>query len=363
MKVFFLLALELTIVKSSVYAQQPNFGQEMANSPQLHFVSNEPIGEGKGIFPGRVTFIRDNEAALWDGKNGHWWDEGNIDVQVLSDMYVKSVCALTGEKKAKKAWKRLFTYYNSTNGRGNQGYKSGELIAIKINLNNTLETDDADNDIDQSPQATIALLTQLTQYAGVNQKDIIIYDATIGWRRRAIPDRIYNPVHAAFPDVRWMSAKGSRGVEEANWQKGAITYTAPDIKLGNELPKAVVDATYIINVALLKGHELSGVTLCAKNHFGSIPFPVREHGNTFVHQMMGQEGDYSAFVDLMGCPNLGKKTLLYVVDGIYGMQTNVGVPNPERDKWKLFGNEWSSCYFMSLDPVAIESVCMDFLFA
>lgn len=356
-----LFAACLCLFQGMACAQGPV--QEPQKSPTLEFTSNAPVGEAKGIYPGRVTFIRDAKAALWDGKNGRWWDEGNIDADILHSMYTKSVKALTGERNIKKAWDKLFRYYNKQNGRGDSGYRPGELIAVKINLNNTMEADDADNEIDQSPQATLELVRQLVESAGVRQQDIIIYDATIGWRRRAMPDRIVKPVKAAYPDVRWMSAEGSDGVEPAEWVEGAISYTDPSIKLGTALPKAVVDATYLINVALLKGHELAGVTLCAKNHFGSIQFPVREHGNPFVHQMRGKKGDYSAFVDLMGCPNLGKKTVLYIVDGIYGMQTNVGVPKPDRDKWKMFGGEWSGCYFMSLDPVAIESVCMDYLFA
>lgn len=45
------------------------------------------------------------------------------------------------------------------------------------------------------------------------------------------------------------------------------------------------------------------------------------------------------------------------------MQTNVGAPKPKRHRWKTLGNYWSSSVFMSLDPVAIESVCLDFLYA
>jgi len=79
--------------------------------------------------------------------------------------------------------------------------------------------------------------------------------------------------------------------------------------------------------------------------------------------MNDKPGDYNAFVDLMGCPNLGGKTMLYIVDGLYGMQTNVGQPQ-ERDRWRrLFNGEWSASYFMSQDPVAIESVCLDFLWS
>jgi hypothetical protein len=329
----------------------------------LSTTPNQPIGEGKGIFPGRVVWAMNPEVSKWDGATGRWWDEGNIDMELLENMYEKSICVLAGSDNVRKAWDKIFKYHNKTHGRGNRGYRQGETIAVKINLNNTFDTDDNDNDIDQSPQATIALLRQLTKKAGVPENCIVIYDATIGWKPRAIPDRLYKPIHKLFPKVRWMSAKGSEGVEPANWVQNAISYTDSTVSLGTVLPRAVVDADYLINAALLKGHEITGVTLCAKNHFGSIPFPAKMHGSTTVSQMNGREGDYSAYVDLMGSPNLGKKTLLYIVDGLYGMQTNVGAPKPDRDKWKTLGNQWSSSLFMSLDPVAIECVCLDFLYA
>ena len=322
-----------------------------------------PIGEGKGIFPGRVTWIRNTDVTRWDGRNGRWWDEGMIDQKGLDDMYTKSLCALTGTDSPREAWLSIFRHHNSVNGRDARGYKVGETVAIKINLNNTYDAADTDNDIDQSPQATRALLRQLIDHAGVRQEDIIVYVATIGWNRRAMPKRIYDPLHAEFPRVRWMSAEGGDGVEAAEWIDGSISYTDESVRLGNALPKAVVDADYIINSALLKGHEMTGVTLCAKNHFGSIQFPAREHGSSFVHQMKGSRGDYSALVDLMGAKNLGKKTILYIVDGLYGMQTNVGAPVAGRDTWTTLpgGENWSASYFMSMDPVAIESVCLDFL--
>lgn len=305
----------------------------------------------------------DSEVTKWDGTTGRWWDEGNIDPTLLENMYENSICALAGSDDLRKAWDKIFHYHNKTHGKGNRGYRPGETIAVKINLNNTFATDDSDNDIDQSPQATVALLQQLTRRAGVPQENIIVYDATIGWKPRAIPDRLYGPVHQLFPKVRWMSAEGSEGIDAADWVDNAISYTDSTVSLGTVLPRAVVEADYLINAALLKGHEITGVTLCAKNHFGSIPFPAKMHGSATVSQMSGNEGDYSAYVDLMGSPNLGKKTLLYIVDGLYGMQTNVGAPRPDRDKWKTLGGGWSSSLFMSLDPVAIECVCLDFLYA
>lgn len=336
--------------------------QSTVSQYPFSYKANQPLGTAKGIYPGRVTWTRDVRATPWDGKTGKWWEPGNINEEVLATMYSHSLQGLTGTTSDKKAWDQLFRYFNKTHGRGNRGWKPGELIAIKVNLNNTYSVEDVDNDIDQSPQATRAMLRQLTQ-AGINQKDIIVYDATIGWKIRALPNRIYEPLHKEFPEVRWMDAPGSPGREKPDWVANAITYTSPEVEIGNDLPRAVVEAPYLINIALLKGHEISGVTLCAKNHFGSIKYPFKDH-NKYVSQMKGKPGDYSAYVDLMGSPNLGGKTMLYIVDGLYGMQTNVGAPQQERDRWRrLFNGEWSASYFMSQDPVAIESVCLDFLWS
>lgn len=118
------------------------------SAQKLHFESNKPLGEAKGIYPGRVTWVRDSSVARWNGKDGHWWDDGNIDQGRLEAMYGKSLCALSGTQSAKKAWQKIFRYYNEQNRRSRRGYKKGETIAIKINLNNTYNTDDRDNDID-----------------------------------------------------------------------------------------------------------------------------------------------------------------------------------------------------------------------
>ena len=335
-----------------------------AQGQLLQYASNRPMGTARGVMPGRVILARDADMAKWDGRNGHWWDEGNIVQTKLDQLWSESLRSLTGKKTDEKAWKALFTYYNQTHGRGKQGYRQGELIAVKINLNNTFSPQDRDNDIDQSAEGVIALLRQLTREANVLEKDIIVYDASIGFAPRAIPDRLRLPVAHLFPKVRWMSARGSEGVEAAHWVENAIQYTNPQVALGTALPKAVVDATYLINMALLKGHEMTGVTLGAKNHFGSIQFPFREHDHSTVSQRNRKEGDYTALVDLMGCPALGGKTMLSVVDGVYGMQTNVSGPRLGRDQWEhLFGGGWSSCLLMSQDPVAIESVCLDMLYA
>ncbi len=270
-------------------------------------------------------------------------------------MLAKSLRALTGARSEAAAWDKLFRYYNKTHGRGNKGYAPGELIAVKINLNNSSTVEDVDNDKDAPPPMIRALLGQLVNVAKVPQKQIVIYDAS-----RVIANRIYDPLHKEFPEVRFMDRTGANGREAPQWVANAITYTSPDVRLGNSLPQDVVDATYLINMALLKGHEIAGVTLCAKNHFGTIQYPSRGHGdvaNEYAHPI----GSYNALVDLMGSPNLGGKTMLYLLDGLYGTYTNVGRVT-ENDRWKnLFHDEWSASLFLSQDPVAIDSVGLDFL--
>jgi hypothetical protein len=62
----------------------------------------------------------------------------------------------------------------------------------------------------------------------------------------------------------------------------------------------------------------------------------------------------------MGHEHLGGKTILYLIDGIWG-STNYGDP---PIKWRMvpFNNDWPSSIFVSQDPVAIESVGFDFMY-
>jgi Domain of unknown function (DUF362) len=343
----------------NMVAQQPPAPEEPLWTPSDP--PNTPIGQAKGIFPGRVTWVRDVRATPWDGKTGKWWEEKNINQEVLDRMFSRSLCALTGTTTDKSAWEGLFRYFNRTHARGDQGYRPGEKIAVKINVNNAYAGyHDADNNIDASTHAVRALLRQLTGPGGVPQRDITICDPSPNGNRRAISDRIYLPLHAEFPEVHWVDCQGKFGREAPAWVEGAITYSSPETKLGSGLARCVVEAAYLINFALLKGHEISGVTLCAKNHFGSIRFPWLDHEKYVAPRNRPMDAQ-NGLVDLMGSPNLGGKTMLYIIDGLYGTQTNVGNVT-ERDRWRrTFNGEWSASYFMSQDPVAIDSVGLDFL--
>jgi hypothetical protein len=70
-------------------------------------------------------------------------------------------------------------------------------------------------------------------------------------------------------------------------------------------------------------------------------------------------GLYRVQTDIMMHNLLSGKNLLIIVDGLYPGEDAGGVP----EKWISipFAGDWCSSIFMSLDPVAVESVCHDFL--
>ncbi len=107
------------------------------------------------------------------------------------------------------------------------------------------------------------------------------------------------------------------------------------------------------------------MTAFPKNHFGSHSreSAYHLHGGLVAPEANNPSregyGLYRVQVDLMGHCLLGKKNLIYVLDGLWTSDYEIDDP----DKWWMtpFNNDWMSSIFVSLDPVAIESVGFDFL--
>jgi hypothetical protein len=120
----------------------------------------------------------------------------------------------------------------------------------------------------------------------------------------------------------------------------------------------------VVNFANLKAHEGSGVTLCAKNHFGSlVRWPVQP-GYYDIHpaSYSRRPGSYRPLVDLMGHAHLGGKTVLYLIDAVFtGLHPRDALPSPM--KMSPFNGRWPCSLFVSQDPVAIDSVGFDFLWS
>jgi hypothetical protein len=321
--------------------------------------ANSPIGTARGIYPGRVVWVHDANATNWDGTTGNWWDDANTDQKAVDTMMSSAIRELTGESSDARAWDALFRYSNKTRGLGDAGYQKGEKLVVKINMNQERGgawRPDAGN---PSPQAVYSLVQQLVRAAGVPGAAITIYDAS-----RYVGDPIYNKIRSNpdpnFQNVTFVVTPNSAG----NGRIAAAHDTANPIKTkaGTAyLPTCVTEAKYMINFALMRAHTLCGVTLCAKNHFGSVYFP--DNGGWTprpLHQTSSRRnamGTYNCLVDLNGHKHTGGKTILYLVDALYPARNQVsGVI-----KFASAGNDWFSSLFASQDMVAIDSVGLDFL--
>jgi hypothetical protein len=175
-----------------------------------------------------------------------------------------------------------------------------------------------------------------------------------------IPDRVFNPSHLAFPGVRFVDSQGNgaNGRFPVEYQKDTLHFSVAEPHVGRDLPRCVVEATYLVNLTLVKGHPTTGVSLTAKNHYGTVD--VRDH-EVYVNSHSHPMGTYHPFVDMIGSKELGGKTVLFILDGLYGVR-DVNDNVAEHGRWaKLFHGEWLASLFMSQDPVAIDSVGFDFI--
>ena len=338
--------------------------------------ANNPIGVARGVQPGRVVWIHDPNATDWDGYSSpeHWYDDNHTDQAVVDRMISRAIRGLAGEGSDAAAWDAIFRNFNLRRGKGDVGYTAGEKIAIKINNTmcynantSTFEKQSGNiNRIDNSPQMTVSLLGQLVSVAGVDQADI-----TIGDPGRIMPNFYYDIVYPLFPDVCYMSVYGGHGRTQSTFSDVEFYWStsAANGKRQDYIPSSFAEADYLINFAILKSHDSGGITVCGKNHYGSLlRNPDRTlRGQRYDYYDMHSSlpvnrrgmGYYRAIVDLMGHPELGGKTVLYLVDGLFAGRNWDSQPV----KWNIapFYGDWPSSVFVSQDPVAIDSVCCDFL--
>jgi hypothetical protein len=317
---------------------------------------NTPRGEAKGIHPGRVVWAYAPGTAAWDESDNYWFDDKYNNQANCDRLIARALTSLTGESDEAKAWNALFLYFNEKHGKGNAPYKRGEKIAIKINQNNTYSHDESE-EINATPQMTLSLLRSLINKAGIPQESIALIEPS-----RHLTNFIYNKCVSEFPHIIYVDNGGGEGRVKTSYVDNAIPYSQDNGKLATGLSTYIVESDYNINMSLLKGHGGQGVTLCGKNWYGVTD--IHPNWRMNAHNGFNQKKDgspvYLTFVDFMGHKDLGGKTLVYFIDGLYGSKT---VDKKPSGKWKMqpFNNDWPNSLFASQDPVAIDAVGVDFL--
>lgn len=396
----YLLASVLIVTSFGVLfvsTSQDNTAADITFKTSVH-ESNNPMGEAKGIFPGRVVWVHDpdatNENCDPNTPGDGWFLPQNNDQEVIDSMVVNGIKLLTGTENAASAWDSIFTYHNRTRGKGSVGYNEDEKIFLKTNVVSAWWGNYSQSDLSKtennyygvsetSPQIILAVLKQLINVVGVPQENIYVGDPL-----RHIYKHVYEYLHPEFPDVHYLDHSGftNLGREVATpsttakidySDRGTILKT--NVWSGSDKGDEVVnedflysifeEAEYIMNLAALKGHKRAGMTAFAKNHFGSHTREDAAHLHnglirpTEAVDMPGVTrygyGLYRVQVDIMGHELLGKKNLFYLMDALWPADQEISYP--KKYYMAPFNYDFMSSLFFSFDPVAIESVGFDFL--
>jgi hypothetical protein len=351
--------------------------------------TNQPFGTPTGIKPGRVVWAWDPQATnencinTFESKDYYFKPE-NTNSEVVKRMFRASLMELTGEISVKTSWDALFKHLNNKKYQKKNGYKKGEKIFIKINQGTSrwlLTDEDKENGYylpetfeptplrqaacygtcETEPYFVLEILRELVNECGVAQEDISVGDPMTD-----IYGHNFEVWFAEFPKVAYLD-KFATHHNRTMTKPTEEDYLIYSNKLQKDpLYDVIVRADYLINVANLKPHIAAGISLTAKNHFGSQGRPTAGHLHNYLITPRGTAGSnggyhkYRVRVDMMGSKYLGRNTLLYVVDGLFGggsVETKV----PVKYFMPPFNNDWCSSLFVSLDQVALESVCFDFL--
>ncbi|MFH0755707.1 MAG: T9SS type A sorting domain-containing protein [Bacteroidota bacterium] len=338
---------------------------------------NAPIGEAKGVMPGRVVWVHNPDATNESCQpkvfgDGYFLDK-NCDQELVDTMLITAMLEVTGKETEEEAWSSVFTYFNSTHNKGEVGYTEGEKIYIKINAVHawttnkdlSIRNDGSYGNVDTSPQVILAVLRRLINKAGVPEEAIYIGDPYT-----QVFKHIYEKLHAEFPAVHYMSRGDYDNRDKLTMTNtDTLKYSDRGTVLDKEYDTfydCTVFADYVLSIPAIKGHRWGGVTFFAKNHFGSnTDLNGASHLHKGLHRtdydlpVRGEYKSYRVMVDLMSYKNLGGKNLIYIGDLLWG--TSYEHDPPLKFRSEPFNNNWSSSILVSLDPVAVASVALDIL--
>lgn len=314
-----------------------------SDARDVYAAPNAPIGTAKGIFPGRVAWVHNPNAALWTGTGNYWAAAVNPQAE-YDKAFTAGIKCLSGGTDDATSWDLIFRWFNNSHGRAGTGYLGGDMIAVKINQNNSpVSAADAGNTSNANPQSCVAVVRSLVN-AGVPQAEIYIGDPS-----RAVSDNIFNAVHGVYPDVKVVDHFGNNGRVTTNTVAGAFPYGdgVPDSESG-----CFYNARYIINQPLMKGHIGQIVTFGAKNFYGAT-------GISNIWQNNAGHPGMTALSGFMTSPNFGGKTVLWCMDAMYPNPNLDGTPDTGWTEAPFNGRPMAS-FIMSLDGPAEESVSIDF---
>jgi hypothetical protein len=321
-----------------LYAAPQDSAQEQEMEPRAYLplvLSQYP--------PVKVVHVHAPGATDWDFSSD--WYGYHVGQPVVDQMVERGLTELTGTASVGEAWAAILP-----------GYEVGQKIAIKVNLNNCGGCGDNDNVIDALIEPVNAVVGSLVE-GGVQEGDVWVYDAS-----RPMPQRFYNRRrHTQAHYIDHGGCADEVATFEHIDESLRVQFSHPAMQTARWLTDLLYQATYLIDLPILKRHGAHPVTLGFKNHFGSLD-NLGGAGDDNPHAYINPNdsrytADFSPLVDIYSNPNIAGKTVLTLADGLFGAPSVAAVPIPWSN---TFGASPNSLLF-SRDPVAIECVMCDLL--
>lgn len=258
------------------------------------------------IFKNEEKVIKQNKSkVILTHSNKIWKNDITIDRNILKDMVNISVQKLTEFNSVTSAWRSLFN--------------PKDIVGIKVNCL-------AGRMLSSHSELVAAIIDGLL-LAGVKEENIIIYDRTNTELRRA----------------GFKINTGEKGVKcfGTDHRNAGYDDRVTVIRSVGSCFSRIVSkfCTALINVPVLKDHDLVGVSISLKNHLGSINNPNKFHlnnGNPYI-------------ADLNLSPLIRDKTRLIICDAI--ITSFDGGPSYTPN-----GTCKSNLILVSKDPVALDYI-------
>lgn len=245
-------------------------------------------------FPGKVVAARDA------GLRGA---DGAIRPPRLGELLAKALRRLGGAADARAFWSGIV--------------KPGEKVGLKVNCL-------AGARLSTTPELVRAVVASLGE-AGVGSGDIVVWDRTA------------RELKAAGLTARATGAR-CKGTDEAGC--GYETSIATSGEVGSCLSRILTrDIAVLINIGVLKDHDLAGVSIGMKNLYGVLHNPNKYHDNTC--------DPYVA--DAANFPVVRAKLKLTIADGTLA-QCHGGPAFSPAHAWEHNG------ILVGTDPVAVDRV-------
>jgi uncharacterized protein (DUF362 family) len=243
----------------------------------------------------RVVIVRSSALGPFDGRP-------QPDESLLADMLARGMKALTGESSARNAWAKVI--------------KPDDRVSIKVNGSGGPRCS-------SRPELANAIAAG-AQAAGVAADSIIIWD-----RRDRELDSVGFVINRDAAGVKCYGTEGDYADEmEHRSFRGRISRILTD------------RTTALINLPILKDHNISGVSAALKNHYGTCSNPQAYHGNHCDPYL----------ADLNALPLIRERTRLVVCDAIQAVcEGGPGFASPNY-LWDYKG------IMLSFDPVAVDFI-------